>query len=183
MVFHYCARFCSKEGQDVTWISFYWHSRVEEKRQFQGVLNRQRALAGVVTSLALSDALPGLISIGVRFMEVHRQVLVHLALSSGSELIPKECHYYADFVSRPPPLWTTARPPVARNARKLGRADGHSFQPSEQLPDFALDVWGGNFHCHLRAGSGKCCPPPLNNPFDRKKATHLLQTQVTPQPL
>lgn len=131
----------------------------------------------------LFDALPGLISIGVSFMEVHRQVLAHFALSSGSELIPKECYYYADFVSRPPPLWTTARPPVARNARKLGRADGHSFQPSEQLPDFALDVWGGNFHCHLLAGSGKCCPPPLNNPFDRKKATHLLQTQVTPQPL
>lgn len=107
MVFHYYARFCSKEGQGVTWIFFHWHSRVEEKRQLQGLLNRQRAFAGMVTSLALRDTMPELISISVRFMEVHRQVLVHLALSTGNALFPEEAErsrYYADFVSRPPPL-------------------------------------------------------------------------------
>lgn len=63
MVFHYYARFCSKEGQGVTWISFHWHSRAEEKRQLRGLLNRQRALAGMVTSLVLKGTLPELISI------------------------------------------------------------------------------------------------------------------------
>ena len=51
MVFHCYARFCSKEAQSVTWISFYWHGGVvKEEWRLWAVLKRQRTLVGKVTS-------------------------------------------------------------------------------------------------------------------------------------
>lgn len=47
MDFHYYARFCSKEAQGVTWISFCWYGGVaKEERRLRAILKRQGTLVG-----------------------------------------------------------------------------------------------------------------------------------------